>query len=40
MARKKINYAEMYTLRKDGRYQGYWRDAVNKRHTICDRDPE
>ena len=40
MARKKINYAEMYTLRKDGRYQGYWRDADNKRHTICDRDPE
>lgn len=30
----------MYTLRKDGRYQGYWRDADNKRHTICDRDPE
>ena len=40
MARKKINYAEMYTLRKDGRYQGYWRDADNKRHTICDKDPE
>ena len=40
MARKKINYAEMFTLRKDGRYQGYWRSPDNKRHTICDRDPE
>lgn len=37
---KKINYASMYTLRSDGRYQGYWHDASGKRHTICDRDPE
>lgn len=37
---KKINYASMYTLRKDGRYQGFWRDQNGKRHTICDRDPE
>lgn len=37
---KKINYADMYTLRKDGRYQGYWRDKDGTRHTICDRDPE
>lgn len=37
---KKINYASMYTLRADGRYQGYWHDASGPRHTICDRDPE
>lgn len=43
---KKINYASMYTLRPDGRYQGYWHELdaegkpTGKRHTICDRDPE
>ena len=37
---KKINYASMFTLRKDGRYQGYWRDEKGKRHAVCDRDPE
>ncbi len=43
---KKNNYAAMFTLRSDGRYQGYWRDLdrdgkpTGKRHTICDRDPE
>ena len=43
---KKLNYAAMFTLRSDGRYQGYWRDLdkdgqpTGKRHTICDRDPE
>lgn len=37
---KKINYAAMFNLRKDGRYQGYWHDPDGKRHTICDRDPE
>lgn len=43
---KKINYAEMFTLRKDGRYMGYWheldRDGLpkGKRHPIYDRDPE
>ncbi len=36
----KINYAKLYTLRKDGRYQGYWRDADGKRHAVYDRDPE
>ena len=36
----KINYAKLYTLRKDGRYQGYWKDADGKRHVVCDRDPE
>lgn len=44
--RKKINYADMYTLRADGRYMGYWRELdrdgqpTGKRHAICDRDPE
>lgn len=43
---KKSKYADMFTLRADGRYQGYWRDLdkngqpTGKRHTICDRDPE
>ena len=43
---KKIDYASMFTLRSDGRYQGYWHDLnadgqpKGARHTICDRDPE
>ena len=41
---KKINYSEMFTLRSDGRYQGYWhepaKDGKGTRHAICDRDPE
>ncbi len=37
---KKINYAALYTLRSDGRYQGYYRDADGKRHAVNDRDPE
>ncbi len=37
---KKIDYASMYTIRPDGRYQGYWRDPSGKRHTVCDKDPE
>ncbi len=36
---KKSDYAKLYTLRPDGRYQGYYRDAAGKRHTVCDRDP-
>ncbi len=36
----KIAYSKLYTLRADGRYQGYWHDAEGRRHTICDRDPE
>ena len=36
---KKINYAELYTLRKDGRYQGYYY-IDGKRKCACDRDPE
>ena len=44
---KKPNYADMFTLRPDGRYQGFWHDLDKdgkpikaKRHTICDKDPE
>lgn len=40
MARKKIDYASLFTLRKDGRYMGYWRDKKDVRHAIYDRDPE
>ena len=36
----KTNYAKLYTLRADGRYQGYWKDADGVRHAIYDRDPE
>lgn len=45
--RKLNNYAKMFTLRPDGRYQGFWHDLDKdgkpikaKRHTICDKDPE
>ncbi len=37
---KKPDYASMFTLRKDGRYQGYWHDKGGSRHAIYDRDPE
>lgn len=42
---KKPNYASMFTLRSDGRYQGYWHDEgrngkKGKRHYIYDRDPK
>ena len=43
---QKNKYAEMFTLRKDGRFQGYWRELdrdgkpTGKRHAICDPDPE
>ena len=36
---KKIDYASLYTLRADGRYMGYWRDANGQRHAAYDRDP-
>ncbi len=36
---KKINYASMFTLRKDGRYQGSYTDNTG-RHFLYDRDPE
>ncbi len=37
---KKINYAAMFTLRKDGRYQGSYTDPEGRRKYIYDRDPE
>ena len=37
---KKIDYASLFTLRSDGRYQGYYKDADGKRRSVCDRDPE
>ncbi len=37
---KKIDYASMFTLRKDGRYQGYYRDSEGHRHVVCDKDPQ
>lgn len=36
---KKINYAEMFTLRKDGRYVATYTDETG-RHHIYDKDPE
>ncbi|MBE6959939.1 MAG: hypothetical protein E7448_04365 [Ruminococcaceae bacterium] len=36
---KKIKYADLFTLRKDGRYQGSYTDAFG-RHYVYDRDPE
>lgn len=43
---KKLNYTDMFTLRADGRYMGYWHELdrdgkpKGKRHPIYDRDPE
>lgn len=40
MGRKKqLDYASMFTLRKDGRYQASYSDAAG-RHFLYDRDPE
>ncbi len=36
---KRINYAALYTLRKDGRYMGTYSDETG-RHYVYDRDPE
>ena len=36
----KTNFAKLFTLRADGRYQGYWKDRDGGRHALCDRDPE
>lgn len=43
---KRINYADLFTLRADGRYMGHWHDLdadgnpTGPRHSIYDRDPE
>lgn len=36
----KVNYAKLYTQRKDGRYQAKYKGADGKWHSICDKDPE
>ena len=36
---KRVKYADLFTLRKDGRYQGSYTDE-NGRHYVYDRDPE
>lgn len=36
----RINYAKLYTLRKDGRYQAAYKDADGNRKFLYDRDPE
>ena len=36
---KKIKYADLFTLRKDGRYQASYTDSTG-RHFLYDRDPE
>lgn len=37
---KKIDYAALFTLRKDGRYCGTYVDERGKRHYVYGRDPE
>jgi integrase len=37
---KKIDYASLFTLRKDGRYQGWYKDENGKRKAVYDRNPE
>lgn len=37
---RKIKYADMFTLRKDGRYQASYTDKEGKRKYLYDRDPE
>lgn len=37
---KKIDYASLYTRRKDGRYVGTYTDDSGQRHHVYDRDPE
>lgn len=37
---KRINYADMFTLRKDGRYVGTYTDKDGNRKYVYDRDPK
>ena len=37
---KRINYADMFTLRKDGRYQASYTDLAGNRKFVYDQDPE
>lgn len=40
MAKKKLDYASLFTLRKDGRYMARYTDYKGVRHSLYDRDPE
>lgn len=40
MPKKKLDYAALFTLRKDGRYMWRYTDEDGKRHAVYDRDPE
>ena len=35
-----MNYAKLFTKRKDGSYQGKYKDAEGKWHTVSNADPE
>lgn len=35
-----MNYAKLFTRRKDGSYQAKYKDQAGKWHTICNADPE
>ena len=37
---KKLDYASLYTRRKDGRYMATYTGEDGKRHSVYDRDPE
>lgn len=37
---KRSKYADLYTLRSDGRYMGYYRDRKGVRHAVYARDPD
>ena len=37
---KTLDFASMFTLRKDGRYQGSYLDGSGQRKYVYDRDPE
>lgn len=38
--KKTLDFASMFTLRKDGRYQGSYLDGNGQRKYVYDRDPE
>lgn len=37
---KTLDFASMFTLRKDGRYQGFYLDGNGQWKYVYDRDPE
>ncbi len=38
--KKTLDFASMFTLQKDGRYQGSYLDGNGQRKYVYDRDPE